>query len=60
MEVARISTDAINAILSNYTLIVYISILILIFAVYVYLFPTPFSEYFTDKAPRKYPQTSIE
>jgi hypothetical protein len=35
-------------------------LLIFIGTIYIYLFPTPLSEYFTDKPPRKYPQTSIE
>lgn len=35
-------------------------LLIFIGTIYIYLFPTPLSEYFTDNPPRKYPQISIE
>ena len=60
MEVARVASATIDLLGRDYNLTLSLAIIILIFALYVYLFPTPLSEYFTDRPPRKYPQISIE
>ena len=45
---ATLTASTVDALIRNYNLLLGLSILILAFAVYVYLFPTPFSEYFVD------------
>lgn len=58
---ATLTASTVDVLIRDYNLMLGLSILILAFAVYVYLFPTPFSEHFVDGCPpRKYPQISIE
>ena len=51
----NLTVSTVSALTRDKNLYLGLAILILAFAVYVYLFPTPFSEYFVDGAPKKIP-----
>ena len=44
---------ATESLIRSYVFILGLSILILVFTVYVYLFPTPFTEYFINSRPQE-------
>ncbi len=45
---SEMSQSALEALVRNYVIIIALAVVVLAFALYVYFFPTPFTEYFKN------------